>query len=147
QSTYVVFYNYTYCNEIVHMRGKPGGRDGTELQVRKLESAALERRRTAARIVATEDSKPPANASKLSRMSMRLMRGTEDLIGSKSREYDCLPVHGELQHCTPDMIIVTGRKGLNQRINGIYGRLDISNNGRPVYIKVQEKREELICWT
>ncbi|KAF4703092.1 hypothetical protein FOZ63_003389, partial [Perkinsus olseni] len=116
-------------------------------QVRKLESAALERRRTAARIVATEESKPPANASKLSRMSMRLMRGTEDLIGSKSKEYDRLPVHGYMRQCTPDMIIVTGRKGLNQRINGIYGRLDISNDGRPVYVKVQEKREKLICWT
>ncbi|KAF4650642.1 hypothetical protein FOZ61_000144 [Perkinsus olseni] len=87
-------------------------------QVRKLEPAALERRRTAARIVTTEESKTPANASKLSRMSMRLMRGTEDLIGSKSKEYDRLPVHGYMRHCTPDMIIVTGRKGLNQRING-----------------------------
>ncbi|KAF4737293.1 hypothetical protein FOZ63_032490 [Perkinsus olseni] len=91
-----------------------------------------------AKIVTTEESKTPANASKLSRMSMRLMRGTEDLIGSKSKEYDRRPVHGELQHCTPDMIIVTGRKGPNQRING--GTADLCERD---FFDLQEYMDDL----
>ncbi|KAF4664451.1 hypothetical protein FOL47_005112 [Perkinsus chesapeaki] len=117
---------------------------GDDREIRKLKSKMAKIRQKAER--ANEVDISVGRMDALSRMSMCLMRGTEDRTG----KLDCSDDEATTvtsHTCTPDYVLVTGRKGLNQRVNGVYGRLNIDHDGKPVYLKVQEKCDGTINWT